>query len=264
MCADKREFTPAVFLSYKPFKRHDFNIRAFYKQIFRMPTFNDLYYTDIGNIALRPEFTHQYNLGMQYGKTFKRGWISRIDLQADAYYNEVTDKIVAVPKGNGQYRWMMMNLGYVEIRGIDASSTTEFRLPWDILLNLRLTYTYQKAQDFTKRKSDVLQNLTYGGQIPYIPWHSGSVIAGIHWRSWQLNYSFIYVGERYHSSANIREDYEQPWYTHDMALIKNFKVKDTNLRLALEVNNLLAQDYEVVLNYPMPKRNYKLSFTVEI
>lgn len=55
---DKREFTPAVFLSYKPFKRHDFNIRAFYKQIFRMPTFNDLYYTDIGNIALRPEFTH--------------------------------------------------------------------------------------------------------------------------------------------------------------------------------------------------------------
>lgn len=61
---DKREFTPAVFLSYKPFKRHDFNIRAFYKQIFRMPTFNDLYYTDIGNIALRPEFTHQYNLGM--------------------------------------------------------------------------------------------------------------------------------------------------------------------------------------------------------
>ena len=261
---DKREFTPAVFLSYKPFKRHDFNIRAFYKQIFRMPTFNDLYYTDIGNIALRPEFTHQYNLGMQYGKTFKRGWISRIDLQADAYYNEVTDKIVAVPKGNGQYRWMMMNLGYVEIRGIDASSTTEFRLPWDILLNLRLTYTYQKAQDFTKRKSDVLQNLTYGGQIPYIPWHSGSVIAGIHWRSWQLNYSFIYVGEHYHSSANIREDYEQPWYTHDMALIKNFKVKDTNLRLALEVNNLLAQDYEVVLNYPMPKRNYKLSFTVEI
>ena len=79
-----------------------------------------------------------------------------------------------------------------------------------------------------------------------------------------LNYSFIYVGERYHSSANIREDYEQPWYTHDMALIKNFKVKDTNLRLALEVNNLLAQDYEVVLNYPMPKRNYKLSFTIEI
>lgn len=55
---DKKEFTPAVFLSFKPWKQHDFNLRAFYKQIFRMPTFNDLYYTDIGNTALKPEFTN--------------------------------------------------------------------------------------------------------------------------------------------------------------------------------------------------------------
>ena len=261
---NKKEFTPAFFISYKPFRHHDFNIRAFYKNIFRMPTFNDLYYTDIGNISLTPEFTHQFNLGFQYGRTFRHGSVSRIDLQADAYYNEVTDKIVAVPKGSGQYRWMMMNLGYVEIRGIDASSTTEFRLPYHIMLNFRLSYTYQKAQDFTQRKSEVLQQLTYGGQIPYIPWHSGSVIASLKYKTWQLNYSFIYVGERYHSSANIREDYEQPWYTHDMALIKDFKLKKMNLRISAEINNLLSQDYEVVLNYPMPKRNYKLALTVEI
>lgn len=261
---DKREFTPAVFISYKPFKRHNFNLRAFYKNIFRMPTFNDLYYTDIGNIALKPEFTHQFNLGFQYGKSYRRGLIRQWDIQADAYYNEVTDKIVAVPKGSGQYRWMMMNLGYVEIRGIDASSTTVFQLPYDIRLNLRLSYTYQKAQDFTRRKSEELEKITYGGQIPYIPWHSGSVIASLQYKSWQLNYSFIYVGERYHSSANIREDYEQPWYTHDMAVIKNFKIRKTKLRIAAEVNNLFSQDYEVVLNYPMPKRNYKISLTVEI
>lgn len=260
----KHQFTPAVFFSYQPFKQHDFNIRAFYKNIFRMPTFNDLYYTDIGNINLKPEFTHQFNLGMQYGKTYRRGFVKEWQIQADAYYNEVTDKIVAVPKGSGQYRWMMMNLGYVEIRGLESSANTVFRLPFDIQLNLKLAYTYQKAQDFTKRKSEALQQLTYGGQIPYIPWHSGSVIASLSYRSWQLNYSFIYVGERYHSSANIPEDYEQPWYTHDMTIIKNFKIKKTGLRIAGEINNLFSQDYEVVLNYPMPKRNYKISLTVEI
>lgn len=131
---------------------------------------------------------------------------------------------MAVPKGN---RAVPLDddepQAYVEIRGIDASSTTEFRLPWDITepapdLHLPESTGLYETQ---KRRAT---NLTYGGQIPYIPWHSRSVIAGIHWRSWQLNYSFIYVGERYHSSANIREDYEQPWYTHDMALI-NFKIK---------------------------------------
>ncbi len=261
---NKQEFTPAVFLSYKPFKRHHLNFRAFYKRIFRMPTFNDLYYTDIGNVALKPEYTNQYNIGFQYDKNFKKGLIRQFSIQADAYYNEVTDKIVAVPKGSGQYRWMMMNLGYVEIRGIDASSSAVAALPYGIQLNLKLSYTYQKAQDFTHRSSEILEELTYGGQIPYIPWHSGSVISSLIYKTWQLNYSFIYVGERYHSSANIREDYEQPWYTHDMAIIKNFKLKKCDMRLSAEINNLLGQDYEVVLNYPMPKRNYKLAFSIEI
>jgi outer membrane cobalamin receptor len=261
---DKKEFTPAFFMSYKPFKNQNFNVRAFYKHIFRMPTFNDLYYTDIGNIHLKPEYTHQYNLGFQYDKEYASGLVKQWHLQADAYYNEVTDKIVAVPKGSGQYRWMMMNLGYVEIRGLDMAASALSEPVENLLLNLRLTYTYQKAQDFTPRKSDILQQTTWGGQIPYIPWHSGSVIASIEYKSWQLNYSFIYVGERYHSSANIPAEYEQPWYTNDMTVVKKFKYKSADIRLSAEINNLFSQDYEVVLNYPMPRRNYKLALTVEL
>jgi outer membrane cobalamin receptor len=90
------------------------------------------------------------------------------------------------------------------------------------------------------------------------------VIAGIEYKSWQLNYSFIYVGERYHSSANIPAEYEQPWYTNDMTLVKKMKYKSVDFRLNLEINNIFSQDYEVVLNYPMPQRNYKLALTVEI
>lgn len=261
---DKSVFTPAIFVSYKPFGNRNFNVRAFYKYIFRMPTFNDLYYTDIGNISLQPEYTHQFNLGFQYGNTYDHGLVTEWQLQADAYYNEVTDKIVAVPKGSGQYRWMMMNLGYVEIRGLDVGASALLKPYKEMLLNLKLTYTYQKAQDFTERKSAALQKITYGGQIPYIPRHNGSAIASITHGSWQMNYSFIYVGERYHSSANIREEYEQPWYTNDMAVIKKLKYRKIDIRISAEVNNLFSQDYEVVLNYPMPKRNYKLSLTVEL
>jgi outer membrane cobalamin receptor len=32
----------------------------------------------------------------------------------------------------------------------------------------------------------------------------------------------------------------------------------------LDVNNLLGQDYEVIVNYPMPGRNYALTLSVEI
>jgi vitamin B12 transporter len=261
---NKKEYTPAIFLSYRPFKQYNFNLRAFYKRIFRMPTFNDLYYTDIGNISLNPEYTNQYNVGFQYSKESEKGIVSRFNFRADAYYNEVTDKIVAIPKGNGQYRWMMMNLGYVKIKGIDVSTQTGWRLPYKIVLNTSLNYTFQKAQDFTNPSDNDPESGSYGSQIAYIPWHNGSAIANLMWKTWDLNYSFIYVGERYHNSSNIPANYEQPWYTHDLTLGKTFRLKKINGKLSAEVNNLLNQYYDVVLNYPMPGRNYKLTLKIEL
>lgn len=260
----REQLSPALFLTYKPIDSHNLHIRAFYKQSFRMPTFNDLYYTDIGNVDLDPEESHQYNLGAAYDKSYWQGVIRHWEVKADAYLNRVTNKIIAVPKGNGMYRWMMTNLGQAEIKGVDlsASAISEVHKEW--LLKLRMTYTHQQASDLTRRPNKELEKITYGGQIAYIPWHSGSLTAGLQHRLWQLNYSFIYVGERYRSSANTPENYEQPWYTSDLSLSRSFTHDRFKSKLTLEVNNLFSQDYEVVLNYPMPKRNYKLTLTVEI
>ncbi len=269
--SDKSEYTPAVFVSYQPFVKSKtlspLRIRAFYKHIFRMPTFNDLYYTDIGNIKLRPEFTTQYNIGALYDKYFDKGIVNYVSFSTDAYYNKVIDKIVAVPKGGSGggslYRWMMMNLGLVEIRGLDATAKIGWKIS-DVQINTNLNYTFQKAQDFTDPKSE-----WYGGQIAYIPWHSGSAIANIVWRTWDFNYSFIYVGERYHNSANILANHEQPWYTHDLTLGKSIKFRSKGqkppaFKISAEVNNILNQAYEVITCYPMPGRNYKLIVKMEI
>lgn len=261
---NKPMYSPALFVSYNPFSGHNLNVRAFYKHIFRMPTFNDLYYTDIGSADLEPEYTRQYNVGVQYGKDYRGRVIRQWDIQADAYFNRVTNKIIAVPKGNGMYRWMMMNLGQVEIKGVDFAASVASMPLKEWLLTLKLNYTYQQAADLTRRTNKELEKLTYGGQIAYIPWHSGSLTAGLHHGPWQLNYSFIYVGERYRASANTVENHEQPWYTSDLSLTRSFKLGKTNHKVLLEANNLLSQDYEVVLNYPMPKRNYKLTWMVEI
>ncbi|MEN0094065.1 MAG: TonB-dependent receptor [Pedobacter sp.] len=260
----KNEFTPALFVSFHPFREKDFNLRAFYKHIFRMPTFNDLYYTDIGNIVLEPEYTKQYNLGFSYHKSRSDVFVSDWQLQSDFYFNQVTNKIVAVPKGSGMYRWMMMNIGSVEIRGLDITGDIGLSLSSAVKLNVRLAYTYQRAQDFTDRKNPDLKAITYGGQIPYIPWHSGSLIASVQFGGWRINHSFIYVGERYHNSANIRENYEQPWYTSDLSASRDFALRKYRFRISGELNNVLGQDYEVVQNYPMPKRNYKIILSMEL
>ncbi len=263
----KPQFTPAVFVSYQPILSEELFLRAYYKRIFRMPTFNDLYYTDVGNISLLPEYTTQYDGGVQYDKRWQEGACRAVSVKADGYFNQVKNKIVAIPKGNGQYRWQMMNLGYVEIRGCDVNASGTFDLTNEVLLTVAAAYTYQRAQDFTDPGE-----LTYGGQIAYIPWHSGSATVNLQWKGLSVNYAFIYVGERYHNSANIPANHEQPWYTHDVSISYDLETRPRplphkegsnqtrcrpRLHFAIEVNNMLNQQYEVILNYPMPGINGK-------
>lgn len=254
----KKKVTPAVFVSYSPFSKADLTFRAFYKHSYRMPTFNDLYYTDMGNAYLRPELARQSNAGFVYTLERRRGLVSKFTIGADVYYNRVTDKIVAYPKGQ-QFRWTMLNLGEVEIKGIDAQSSITLSLPRGVEFTTKLQYTNQSAIDITNPSDNY-----YRHQIPYIPWNSGSVVAMLSWRQFCINYSFIYVGCRYNQQENIRYNYTQPWYTSDVSLMWFFKTRKTELKVTLEVNNLLSQDYDVILNYPMPKRNYRLGFTVEV
>lgn len=223
-----------------------------------MPTFNDLYYADMGNSKLNPEYVTQYDLGIAYNKNFPNAFFQEVKAQADVYYNKVKDKIVAYPKGQ-QFRWTMLNLGKVEIKGIDISAQTTINPFRHFYITVRAQYTYQEAIDVTNPEDNY-----YRDQIPYIPWHSGSLIANLKYRSWALNYSFIYVGERYNQQENIRYNHTQPWYTSDLSLMKDFNIRKVKMKAALEVNNLLSQDYDVILNYPMPKRNYRFTLTIEI
>ncbi|MCD8071989.1 MAG: TonB-dependent receptor [Alistipes sp.] len=253
---DKKRLTPTAVASFQPFLSEQFYIRAFYKKIFRLPTFNDLYYTFIGNSSLKPENSTQYNIGLSYTVWFG-GCVSAIDLQADGYYNEVSDKIVAIPTSN-QFRWTMLNLGYVEIRGVDVALEADWAPADKLFLVTRLTYTYQKAQDFTDP-----DDAFYGGQIPYAPWNSYSAVAGATYGRWELNYSFIYTGKRYSSRANTPENRVLEWFTHDISLGYTLPVKERLLRATVEVNNLLNQRYEVVSRYPMPGTNLKAILSVQ-
>ena len=248
--------TPGIFFSLRPYPEIDLSINAFYKQSYRYPTFNDLYYTDLGNADLRPELARQHSVELAY-RVSKRFY--QIDASLSYYYNRVTDKIIAYPKGQ-QFRWTMLNLGTVKINGVDAHSDFSFFLPKNFTLRARLNYTYQTAIDVTNP-----EDTYYGHQIPYIPWHSGSVVGGLDWKSkrgnhYGFNYSFIYVGKRYCQQENTVYNEVLPWYTHDLMVYAEWCIQtDRNywLKANFELNNMLGQDYEVIQNYPMPKQNVR-------
>lgn len=250
---DKSAIMPSISASWQPFNDIPFSIRSFYKEALRMPSFNDLYYTQIGNIFLKPEYTKQLNIGFTWLPKLKERKFN-FSMQADTYYNDVTNKIVAVPAAN-LFRWMMINLGKVAIHGVDVNMEVSKILSKTFTVNGGINYSWQKALNKTIGQS------SYNHQIPYAPHHNGSIIASATWKSWIVNYSFLYTGIRYALPENTSINLLQPWYTSDIGLQKTVSFFKNTCKLSTEINNLFNQYYDVVLNFPMPGRNYSISLS---
>ncbi len=247
------QYLPALYAFYSPRAMPRLSFHAFGKQTLRLPTFNELYYVDWGNPALRPEFATQLGAGLQWHYTATQSFFRKFDVLADLYYNRISDKIIAYP-ARGQFRWTTINIGKVAMRGAEVSFSLQSReLGWH-QFSLRLQYAYTEATDRTDPRS-----VYYQHQIPYIPWHSGSVVFNYTWRNCLLYYSFLYTGERYHQQENNPYNYEPAWYTNDLAVALKFNIFAHPFLLRLELNNLLDQQYAVVLNYPMPGRNFRIT-----
>ncbi len=278
MSKDRNVLSPTVVLAYRPTESIDLEIRAFYKDIFRLPTFNDLYYTDAANRVLRPEYTTQHNIGATWRKFLPNSTFASLEVSFDAYYNRVRDKIVATPTSN-QLVWTMTNIGRAEILGTDISITQQLILGSQArktTVDTRLSYTFQDTSG--------------GDPVPYAPRHSGSVVVSLTWgrtsgkagvvtgsnararaeNQWSLDYSFIYTGERYRLGSQTSANLLKPWYTHDLAISREFALRrastkrPVDLRFSLEVNNIFNQRYEVVRWYPMPGTNVKLIISISL
>lgn len=252
----QRKFSPSLSASWQPFQTNAIKVRAFYKKSFQMPTFNDLYLTQFNQTVLRPENSQQYNLGVYYYKPLA-GALKTLLVETDVYYNRVRDKIVAIPT-TSLFRWQMVNLGLARIKGLDFTAKTSWGIAeWIFFTSLQ--YTYQNARDYTDPGS-----VTYKNILPYIPRHSGSFTLSAMHTHFEFNYSFIYDGERYSERYNSLVSYVPAWYTHDLSISYGWQLqKNIKTKVLLSLENVLDQQYDVIENYPMPGRNFKLGVQFE-
>ncbi|MBC7935925.1 MAG: TonB-dependent receptor [Rhizobacter sp.] len=246
------ELSPAAALSYHFSDSSPLHARVFYKRIFRAPTFDDLYYTNVGNTDLKPEFVDQYNIGLSFNKKSLKN-IEGLIITLDIYYNQVKDKILAVPRQN-LFQWTMLNIGQVEIKGVDATVLAKWKQLGSIFLTSRLSYTYQDARDMSDPSSAV-----YKKQIPYTPKHSAAVGIGISYRNLDLSYNVLLSSYRHSLGDQVPENLAKEWATQDLTFMYSLKTKyNNNYRITAELNNIFNKQYEVIKFYPMPRFNYRI------
>lgn len=246
--------TPALSVNLKPGTASPILIRAFYKETFRMPTFNDLYYNFIGNRNLWPEHNAQYNLGITFSKNYE-GKIRRISLSADGYFNQIRDKIIAIPNQN-LFNWSMFNLGRVQIKGLDLNGESNVVFSPVLNLFMRLAYTYQTALDITDPASS-----TYKNRIPYTPDHSGSGMVILSVKNWSAGYGLLFSGKRFAQRSNDPSNLLSSWFTHDFSVSHEIRFSKFRSAIKAGLNNITNRQFDVVRYFPMPGRNFKISIS---
>jgi outer membrane cobalamin receptor len=249
-------YSPTLVASVLPFDNSTFQVRAFYKHIFRTPTFNDLYYGGIGNLGLKPEYARQYDLGLSYTKSLN-GFLSYVTFTTDAYYNNVTNKIVFVPKD--AYNGSIQNFGKVDIEGLDVGIKTQANLSDKWKASLIVNYTYQLALNVTDPTSSIYLN-----QLPYTPKNIVACNTGIDYGALGLYYNQLISSARYYANDNISADFMPEYTVSDVSLVYHFLSKKLPVTTSIEVNNIFNKSYAVVQDYPMPGRSFRFSFQITI
>ncbi|MDR0863521.1 MAG: TonB-dependent receptor plug domain-containing protein [Candidatus Symbiothrix sp.] len=246
--------SPYIGFSVHPFQTIPVRLRGFYKNTFRMPTFGDVYYSPVPIVGLRPESARQYDLGLTFVSAFGKS-VPYISFSGDAYWNEIHNKIVAMPTAN-MFIWTVTNYGKVAVKGLDLNATVHIQTGEKYLWQVSGAYTYQDALNKTKPRTE-LQAENYNKRMVYTARHSASATVGLITPWIDFNYNLLYCGKRYATPANLPESQMKPFAEQGVSLMRTFDWKNTRLTFTAECLNIFDVQYEVVRSYPMAGRSFR-------
>lgn len=201
---------------------------------FKVPTFNDLYYPNLGNPALLSETSENYDFTLNYQHNDVQAYIS-------LFRNDLENLIDWAPTGevdeNGWDIYKPSNIDDAKILG--GEFYTKFPL---FGLEHQLAYTYLDTEDKTTKEkltgrseSEVNYSLSY------------------QWDDFDFLVNYHYHGKRYAGGKRYLGAYSQ------LDLSVGYQVAD-NWQLRLKANNVFDEDIMSVTNYNSPGR--ELFFSV--
>ena len=213
---------------------------------FRIPTYNDLYWPEVGNPDLNPETSYQAEIGNEFQNRFFKFSIT-------AFYNAVDNLIRWIPNANplGGILWRPENVEDVKIYGIESilSASKKFA---QHQISLAATYAYTVSEDQKLNK-----------QLIYVPYHKATASLSYGWKGVSVYSQFLFNGKVFTTTQNEPEHRLDHYYVTNLGLDYDFG-KENTYKIGFEVLNLMDYEYENVEARPMPGRSFQVYLNIKI
>ena len=204
---------------------HGFSAAAFRE--FVLPTFNQLYWNGAGGVG-NPDLENEY--GWSGLVSWKKWPVIQLTFQTSWYGNKI--------------RWTSINNTLMPDNTESAwyfAATAASEKSW-------------KYFDYSARINFTRAMLEDGNQIMWVPFLTGALNLGFHYKKLDFNVSGSYTGKRYQQNDNSAGCYDR-YFLLDLAQTINIS---KNLNITVKVSNLLDDRYQYHDGFYAPGRSYSV------
>lgn len=230
-----------------------FSAKMLISKVYRVPTFNDLYWFPGGNPNLLPESGYCEEAGLNLNTNL---FNSKVQLSLEpTVFNRVMDNwIIWLP---GQSFPRPKNIMKVWSRGMETKS--ELAL---LLSKLKFGISvYTNYVVSTCEQSGIQNDASLGKQIIYVPMYTGHARFWVEYKKISVAWTQSYTGYRYTSTDN--KEYLPPYMLSGIYGSYKVSVGYYLFSIYAHVNNFFNEQYQILLNHAMPMINYRFGISIQ-
>ena len=221
-------------------------------KVYRFPTINDLYWFPGGNLDLQPENGFSLDFGGIW-KIFHNNII--LSFEPTIYSRWIDNWILWQPSNEF---WTPLNIKSVWNRGIETSSNLFYQLEkGDVNVSFKTAYNLSTNQDSYSNNDDIL-----GKQLIYAPHYK--FIFKAKYTNKKLSFTYLHNYTGYRFTSNDNSNYLPSFNLGSLYFSYEFLVKENYLNLFYKIHNLYNNNYQLIINRPMPMINHELGFNFKI
>jgi iron complex outermembrane receptor protein len=217
---------------------------------FRIPTMNDRFWQPGGNPVLEPESSWNQEAGVTWTPFLKnKPFLLEHSLTV---YNIMIDNLIQwVSKGS---YWSPENVDKVWSRGVEAES--RIHLSTSIgRATMKVRYAFAPSGKMDEKGKATKQ-------LIYIPKHRATFSGTWQLKTYYGSVTCTYNGERF---VNPENTLSMPRYVLvNLTLGREFRLRQSLLRLQLDARNVLDTEYQVVKYFPEPGFTVLMNLVISI
>lgn len=240
---------PALGIDVKPLK--GVLLKASVSRMYRIPTFNELYWDPGGNPNILPESGWSMELSARLSKKIKK--IS--GFYELAHFNKKIENWIRwVPNGPV---WYAQNVAKVWTRGFEHKAGLTYQ-KGKSKLQTKATLLYVVS---TNEQSSLQNDASVGLQLLFTPMYQSNGNVTYAYGGFYIEYNHSYTGYNYLSSDH--STWLVPFHLGNLTMSQALPVKRIKTSLILRINNVWNTEYRTMAAYPMPPLHYELALQLD-